>query len=357
MGFSSLFHTTPYGVFFYEATRYSQSTGFPFVLVGYLWQYALLMEYRRCGNSGLLLPVLSLGGWHNFTTLEQAKELTLAAFDQGITHIDLANNYGPPGGIAETQVGRILETDLADHRDELIISSKAGYKMWDGPYGDWGSKKYLTASLDQSLKRLGLAYVDIFYHHRYDPSTPLEETMGALHQAVRAGKALYPAISNYPEKAVRKAAKMMSDWGTPLLAHQCPYSMFNRSIELGVMQQSDKRGMGMVAFSSLAQGMLTDRYLSGIPADSRAANPDGFLQPDHITEAKLKIIRSLHELASERGQSLSRLALQWCLRKQELTTVIIGASKADQIRENLEILNDAPLNEEYCLRIDGILEE
>ncbi len=315
------------------------------------------MEYRRCGKSGLLLPVVSLGGWHNFTNLEQARELTLCAFDLGITHIDLANNYGPPPGTAEIQVGRILETDLASHRDELIITTKAGYGMWEGPYGEWGSKKHLTASLNQSLKRLGVEYVDIFYSHRYDPGTPLEETMGALHQAVRAGKALYPAISNYPKKAVKKAAKLMREWGTPLLAHQCPYNLFNRSIEVGgVIKESDEQGMGMVVFSPLAQGLLTDRYLNDIPEDSRVVKSGQFLKADDITESKRQVIRALNDLASERGMSLARLALHWCLRKQAVTTVLIGASKTAQIRENVELINESSLSDEFCLRVDGILE-
>jgi len=322
-----------------------------------IWQVMRLMEYRRCGKSGLLLPVVSLGGWHNFSTLDRARELTMTAFDLGITHIDLANNYGPPPGMAETQVGRILETDLASHRDEVVISTKAGYTMWEGPYGDWGSKKYLTASLDQSLKRLGLEYVDIFYSHRYDPATPLEETMGALHQAVRSGKVLYPAISNYPKKAVKKAAKIMKKWGTPLLAHQCPYNMFNRSIEFGgVISQSAECGMGMVVFSPLAQGLLTDRYLNDIPKDSRVVTSGEFLKQDDITEAKRKIAVSLNELASECGMSLARLALLWCLRKKEVASVLIGASKPEQIRENVDVVNEVSLDREFCLRIDGILE-
>lgn len=315
------------------------------------------MEFRRCGKSGLLLPVVSLGGWHCFSELEKARELVLAAFSRGVTHIDLANNYGPPGGMAETQVGRILETDLSGHRDEIIISTKAGYHMWEGPYGEWGSRKHVLASLDQSLKRLGLDYVDIFYSHRYDPETPLAETMGALHHAIQSGKALYAAISNYPEKAVRKAAKIMGELGTPLIAHQCPYSLFNRGIENGVMQQSASRGMGMVVFSPLAQGLLTDRYLEGIPEDSRAASASPFLTPEQLGDRKLEMVRQLSELASERGQSLARLALQWCLRRKEVTTVLIGASRTEQIEENLLILEDSTLNEEFCLRMDGILEE
>ena len=281
----------------------------------------------------------------------------MTAFDLGITHIDLANNYGPPPGMAETQVGRILETDLASHRDELVISTKAGYTMWEGPYGDWGSKKHITASLNQSLKRLGLDYVDIFYSHRYDPATPLEETMGALHQAVRAGKALYPAISNYPKKAVKKAAKMMSDWGTPLIAHQCRYNMLNRSIEYGdVIKESEERGMGMVVFSPLAQGILTDRYLEGIPQGSRVVTSGQFLKQDDITEAKRALARALNDLAAERGIPLARMALLWCLRKKAVASVLIGASKPEQIRENVEIVNDTSLDQEVCTRIDGILE-
>ncbi|MEM6820878.1 MAG: aldo/keto reductase [Verrucomicrobiota bacterium] len=314
------------------------------------------MEYRRCGDSGLILPCISLGGWHNFEHLDKAKELILAAFENGITHIDLANNYGPPPGIAETQVGRILEADLNHHRDELIISTKAGYRMWEGPYGEWGSRKYLLASLDQSLKRLGLDYVDIFYSHRYDPDTPLEETMGALETAVRSGKALYAAISNYPEKAVRKAAKIMREARVPLLAHQCSYNMLNRTIENGVLQQSARRGMGMVVFSPLAQGLLTDRYLEGIPQDSRAAGNSPFLTEERLSKKALNRIRKLNELASERGQTLARLALQWVLRYQEVSTVLIGASRTEQILDNLGILKDPPLDNEFCLRLDSILE-
>ncbi len=280
----------------------------------------------------------------------------LTAFDLGITHIDLANNYGPPPGIAETQTGRVLETDLAAHRDELIISSKAGYRMWEGPYGEWGSRKYLIASLDQSLRRLGLDYVDIFYSHRFDPATPLEETMGALDYAVRSGKALYAAISNYPEAEVRRASKIMKTLGTPLLAHQVAYNLFHRNMENGVMQQSSRRGMGITAFSPLAQGLLTDRYLSGIPEDSRAASQTGFLKAEHVTEDKVRIIRALNDVALERGQSLSRLALQWCLRHEEVTSVIIGASHPDQIRSNVLALDDPILSAETCTRLHLLLE-
>ncbi|MEM1157235.1 MAG: aldo/keto reductase [Verrucomicrobiota bacterium] len=315
------------------------------------------MEYRRCGKSGLLLPMISLGGWHNFSSLEHARALTMSAFNLGITHIDLANNYGPPGGMAETQVGRILEKELANHRDEIVISTKAGYHMWDGPYGEWGSKKHLRASLDQSLKRLGLDYVDIFYSHRFDPGTPLEETMEALHQAVRSGKALYPAISNYPKKAVKKAARIMKELGTPLIAHQCAYNMFDRAIEVAqVMTVSEEYGMGMVIFSPLAQGMLTDRYLSEIPQDSRVVTSGETLSAEHITEARRKIIGALNELASERGLSLARLALLWCLRKKEVATVLIGASKPEQIRENTAVVDDLLPDKELLLRIDSILE-
>lgn len=298
-----------------------------------------------------------MGGWHNFSELEKARELVLAAFIRGVTHIDLANNYGPPPGMAETQVGRILETDLSRHRDELIISTKAGYPMWQGPYGEWGSRKHILSSLDQSLKRLGLDYVDIFYSHRYDAETPLAETMGALHHAVQSGKALYAAISNYPEKACRKAAKIMRDLGTPLIAHQCAYNLMNRSIENGVMQQSTGRGMGMVVYSPLAQGLLSDRYLQGIPEDSRAAGTSPFLNAEQLDARKMEMIRQLSELASERGQSLARLALQWCLRRGEVATVLIGASRIEQIEENLQILNDPPLTEEFSIRLDGILED
>lgn len=304
-----------------------------------------------------MLPAVSLGGWHNFTQLDQTRSLVLTAFERGITHFDLANNYGPPPGQAEIQLGRILETDLAAHRDELIISTKAGYRMWDGPYGEFGSRKHLIASLDQSLGRLGLNYVDIFYSHRFDPATPLEETMEALDYAVRSGKALYAAISNYPEKELRRAAKIMKRLGTPLLAHQLCYNLFNRSIENGIMQQSAHRGMGITAFSPLAQGMLTSRYLAGIPSDSRAAREGSFLKPEHLTDHRLAAIRSLNDLASERGQPLARMALQWVLRRPEVTSVIIGASCPEQIIENVACLDDPPLDAEVCLRMDGILEE
>jgi len=315
------------------------------------------MQYRRCGTSGCLFPALSLGGWHNFSSLDQARDLVLCAFEHGITHMDLANNYGPPVGMAEVQFGRIMETDLAGHRDELIISTKAGFYMWDGPYGEGGSRKHVLASLDQSLRRLGMDYVDIFYSHRYDKETPLEETMGALHQAVRCGKALYAGISNYPEKATRKAAKIMDALGTPLLIHQCAYNLLNRSVESGVMEQTQRRGMGLAVFSPLAQGLLTDRYLNGIPEDSRIKTSGVFLKKDDLTESRLQKIGALNDLASERGQSLARLALQWCLRRREIATVIIGASRSAQILENIEVLEDSPLTEEFCLRLDAIIED
>ncbi|MDR2462709.1 MAG: aldo/keto reductase [Verrucomicrobiales bacterium] len=313
-----------------------------------------LMQYNRCGSSGLKLPVVSLGGWHNYSNPDQARTLTLKAWELGITHLDFANNYGPPPGAAETSFGKIMRHDLAGHRDELIISSKAGYYMWEGPYGDWGSKKYLTASLHQSLKRLQLDYVDIFYSHRFDPDTPLEETMGALAQFIREGKALYAGISNYPAKAAKKAAKIMTKLHAPLIIHQCAYNMLDRHIEDKVLEETAAHGMGMIVFSPLAQGQLTDRYLHGIPADSRAAT-GGFLKPEQITKQKIEVIAKLNDLAKARGQTLSQLALTWLLRDRRVTSLLIGASKPEQITDCCKVLTAGLLSAEELRTIETIL--
>lgn len=288
------------------------------------------MHYARCGRSGLKLPRISLGLWHNFggvDDFENARAMALRAFDLGITHFDLANNYGPPPGSAEETFGRILRHDLAPFRDELIISTKAGYWMWPGPYGEWGSRKYLLSSLDQSLRRMGLDYVDIFYHHRPDPETPLEETMTALDQIVRSGKALYVGISSYNADRTREAARILKALGSPCLIHQPRYSMFDRWIEGGLLNVLGDEGIGCIVFSPLAQGLLTDRYLQGIPADSRAAKPDGFLKPEQVTDDKLEKVRRLQELARARGQTLAQMALAWVLRHSEVTSALIGASR------------------------------
>jgi L-glyceraldehyde 3-phosphate reductase len=277
------------------------------------------------------------------------------AFDLGITHFDLANNYGPPPGSAEETFGRIFKADFAGCRDEMVISTKAGYYMWPGPYGDWGSRKYLISSLDQSLKRMGLDYVDIFYHHRPDPETPLEETMSALDHIVRQGKALYVGISSYDAEQTRKASKILKELGTPCLIHQPSYSMFNRWIENGLQQVLEEEDMGTIAFSPLAQGLLSDKYLSGIPADSRAAKPTGFLKPQAITEEKLKKVMQLNEMAKTRGQSLSQMAIAWILRKGRVTSALVGASKVSQIEENIAALNNLEFSEEELNRIDEIL--
>ncbi len=292
------------------------------------------MRYNRCGRSGLRLPAISLGLWHNFggvDTLENSRAMVRRAFDLGITHFDLANNYGPPPGSAEETFGKILKEDFRSHRDELIISSKAGWKMWDGPYGDHGSRKYLIASLDQSLKRMRLDYVDIFYHHRPDPETPLEETMGALDQIVRSGKALYAGISSYDAERTKQAAALLRELGTPCLIHQPVYHMFNRWIEDGLLAALDEEGMGCIVFSPLAQGLLTDRYLKGIPSDSRAAKPHGFLKEESVTEAKVGKVRALHEIARSRNQTMAQLAIAWVLRHRTVTSALIGASRVDQI--------------------------
>jgi L-glyceraldehyde 3-phosphate reductase len=316
------------------------------------------MTYQRCGRSGLKLPAISLGLWHNFggvDSLERSRAMIWRAFDLGITHFDLANNYGPPPGSAEETFGQILRQDLAAYRDELIISSKAGYLMWPGPYGEWGSRKYLIASLDQSLRRMGLEYVDIFYHHRPDPDTPLEETMGALDQIVRSGKALYAGISSYSPEQTRRAAQILRDLGTPCLIHQPSYSMFNRWIEDGLLDALREEGIGSIVFSPLAQGLLTDKYLAGIPADSRAAKPHGFLKASQITEDKLAKIGRLDELARGRGQTLAQMALAWVLRHPEVTSALIGASRPAQIDDAVGALANRSFADEELAAIEQIL--
>ncbi|WP_299092788.1 L-glyceraldehyde 3-phosphate reductase [uncultured Metabacillus sp.] len=318
------------------------------------------MKYNRVGNSGLLLPAISLGLWHNFggvDPFENGRAILHRAFDLGITHFDLANNYGPPPGSAEEMFGRMLKTDFAAYRDEMIISTKAGYHMWDGPYGDWGSKKYLIASLDQSLKRMGLDYVDIFYSHRPDPNTPLEETMGALAQIVKQGKALYVGISSYDAVQTAEAVKILNDLGTPLLIHQPSYSMFNRWIEDGLQNVLAENGVGSIAFCPLEQGLLTNKYISGIPADSRAAKANTFLNRDRVTEQVVSRLRQLNELAVERGQNLAQMALAWVLREGRLTSALIGASKVSQIEENVAALNNLSFSEEELAMIDEILKQ
>ena len=312
------------------------------------------MTYRRCGTSGLRLPLLSLGLWHNFgddKPFADQRAILRAAFDAGITHFDLANNYGPPYGAAETNFGRHLRQDFAAHRDELIISTKAGYDMWDGPYGDGGSRKYLTASLDQSLTRMGLEYVDVFYSHRLDQETPLEETMGALDRAVRQGKALYVGISSYSPERTREAAAILHDLGTPLLIHQPSYSMFNRWIEDGLLDALEAVGAGCIAFSPLAQGLLTGRYLDGVPADSRAAQ-DKSLDPGTLTDDLLERIRNLDAIARERGQSLAQLALAWALRDPRMTSLVIGASRVEQLHDNLAALSNLAFDDAELAGID-----
>ncbi|EPL8208229.1 L-glyceraldehyde 3-phosphate reductase [Raoultella ornithinolytica] len=316
------------------------------------------MEYRRCGRSGLKLPAISLGLWHNFgdeTRVETSRQLLRHAFDLGITHFDLANNYGPPPGSAESNFGRILREDFLPWRDELIISSKAGYTMWDGPYGDWGSRKYLVASLDQSLKRMGLEYVDIFYHHRPDPETPLQETMRALDHLVRQGKALYVGLSNYPLEQAAEAVRILNDLATPCLIHQPKYSMLERWVEDGLLDFLQTEGVGSIAFSPLAGGQLTDRYLQGIPADSRAASGSRFLQAEQLTEAKLEKVRQLNALAAARGQKLSQMALAWVLREEKVTSVLIGASKTTQLDDAVGMLANRHFGTEECAAIDAIL--
>ena len=317
------------------------------------------MTYRRCGSSGILLPFVSLGLWHNFgsiTPFGVQQSLLRTAFDSGITHFDLANNYGPPYGEAERSFGVHMDRDWHTHRDELIISTKAGYDMWPGPYGDHGSRKYLISSLDQSLKRMHLDYVDIFYHHRPDPDTPIEETMGALDSIVRSGKALYVGISNYyaPEQAER-AIRTLRAMGTPMLIHQPNYSLFNRSIENGLDGVLEREGVGCIAFAPLANGLLTNRYLNGIPADSRAAADPRYLKAESITPEKVRKAAKLNELALSRGQSLAQMALQWVLRRKVVTSALIGASRPEQILENARALDFAPLSKDELKQIDEIL--
>ena len=315
------------------------------------------MAYRRVGRSGLKLPAVSLGIWQNFgsvTPYETSRAILLRAFDLGVTHIDAANNYGPVPGSAEETLGRVLKTDLAPYRDELIISTKAGYGMWPGPYGDWGSRKYMLASLDQSLKRLGLEYVDIFYSHRPDPETPLEETMGALASAVRAGKALYVGVSNYSAEQTRQAAAILRQMGVPCLIHQPRYNMFDRWIEDGLQDVLDEEGMGSIAFSPLAQGLLTDRYLGGIPADSRAAR-GAFLKEADITPARLDVIRKLNGIAAERGQSLAQMAIAWILRGGRVTSALVGASRVGQLENNLGALRQLEFTADELAAIEAVL--
>lgn len=316
------------------------------------------MQYRRCGNSGIKLPAISLGLWHNFGGVdveENFRSILHLAFDSGITHFDLANNYGPPPGSAETNFGKILHEDFRNYRDELIISSKAGYTMWDGPYGDWGSKKYLVSSLDQSLKRMRLDYVDIFYHHRPDPETPLEETMSALDLIVRQRKALYAGISNYPADKAKQAIEILKKLGTPCLIHQPKYSMFERWVEGGLLDVLGQEGVGCIPFSPLAQGMLTDKYLHGIPDDSRAARPTGFLQTSALTDARLNQISNLNDIAKQRGQTLAQMALAWLLKDERVTSVLIGASKPAQLADSLKCLDNIQFSGEELAAIENLL--
>lgn len=316
------------------------------------------MQYNRVGNSGLKFPALSLGFWHNFgsnASTDDMRAMMRKAFDLGITQFDLANNYGPGYGTAETNAGRILREDFRPYRDELVITSKAGYDMWDGPYGNWGSRKYLIASCDQSLKRLGLEYVDIFYHHRMDPETPLEETMEALLQIVRSGKALYAGISNYNKEFTEKAIRIAKEIHLPLIVNQRRYSIFDRAIEEdGVKEYCAENGMGIIAFSPLAQGLLTDRYLHGIPADSRIARDDRFLKKENLTETKLEQIRELNAIAEQRGQTLAEMALAWILRDGKVCSVLIGASKPSQIEDNVKALRNITFSAEELKQIDDI---
>lgn len=318
----------------------------------------LTMTYNRCGKSGLKLPAVSLGLWHNFgdtADYENMKALVFTAFDNGITHFDLANNYGPAPGSAERNFGKILKEELSPYRDELIISTKAGYDMWEGPYGNWGSRKYLLASLDQSLKRLGLDYVDIFYHHRPDPDTPLEETMGALAHAVSSGKALYAGLSNYSGEQLEKAEKILTELKCPFIINQNRYSVFDRTIEQnGLKSTAARLEKGIIAFSPLAQGMLTNRYLNGIPADSRIMTDGRFLKQSAVTPERLEQIRSLNEIANERGQTLAEMALAWVLRDGVVTSVLIGASKPSQILDNIKAINNTAFSAEELKRIDEI---
>lgn len=316
------------------------------------------MPCQRAGRSGVKLPAISLGLWHNFGEVDRfddARAMVLRAFDLGIFHFDLANNYGPPPGSAENTFGRILQRDLARHRDELIVSTKAGYLMWPGPYGDGGSRKYLIASLDQSLRRMGLEYVDIFYHHRPDPATPLEETMGALDHIVRSGKALYVGLSSYSPEQTRQAVAILKALGTPCLIHQPKYSMFHRVVEDGLLTVLDEEGIGCIVFSPLAQGLLTDKYLAGIPSDSRAAKPHGFLKREQITDETLSKVRRLHDCARARGQTLAQMALAWVLRRPEVTSALIGASRPSQIEDAIGALANRTFTSDELAAIEDIL--
>lgn len=318
------------------------------------------MKYNRSGRSGLQLPAVSLGLWHNFggnDVFENAREMVRKAFDLGIIHMDLANNYGPPDGSAEENFGRIMEKDFRPYRDEMVISTKAGYYMWPGPFGDWGSRKYLLASLDQSLQRMGLEYVDIFYSHRFDPKTPLEETMGALDTAVRQGKALYAGISSYSAEKTREAIKILRELGTPLTIHQPSYSMLNRWVEEGLLKSLADEGVGCIAFSPLAQGMLTDKYLGDIPQDSRAGQKGTALSKKLLTKENLERIKALNEIAKRRGQSLAQMALSWVLRRPEVTSVLIGASRPEQIEENVGILENLTFSDDELKEIDKYAQE
>ncbi|MFN3490124.1 MAG: L-glyceraldehyde 3-phosphate reductase [Emticicia sp.] len=318
------------------------------------------MEYRRCGKSGLKLPALSLGLWHNFggiDNFENARTILKLAFDSGVTHIDLANNYGPPAGSAEETFGQVFKKDLKPYRDELVITTKAGYYMWEGPYGEWGSKKYLVSSLDQSLKRMGLDYVDIFYHHRPDPETPLEETMSALDLIVRQGKALYVGISNYNAADTEKAAKILKELGTPCIIHQAKYSMFERWVEGGLLDVLEANGAGCVAFSPLAQGLLSNKYIKGIPADSRAASGrgNGAIEEGRITEENVNKVIKLNDVAVSRGQNLAQMALSWILKDPRITSVILGVSKPEQLTDSLQSLKNTSFSEAELQEINSIL--
>ena len=316
------------------------------------------MQYNRCGRSGLKLPIVSLGLWHNFgdiSSYDNMKQMCFTAFDNGITHFDLANNYGPEPGSAEKHFGMILKEHFAPYRDELIISTKAGFDMWEGPYGDWGSRKYLIASLDQSLKRMGLDYVDIFYHHRMDPDTPLEETMGALDQIVKSGKALYAGLSNYDGETMKKACEILNDLRCPFIINQNSYNIFNRTIENnGLKKAARESGTGIISFSPLAQGMLTDRYLNGIPTDSRVMTDGRFLHKEQLGEDRISVIRKLNDLASKRGETLAQMALKWVVKDSDVTSVLIGASKPQQILENLKVMQAADFSDEELKLIDDI---
>lgn len=318
-----------------------------------------VMKYNRTGRSGLKLPAISLGLWYNFgglDPLENGRAMMRRAFDMGVTHFDLANNYGPPPGSAEENFGKLMKQDFAPHRDEMVISTKAGYDMWPGPYGEWGSRKYMLASLDQSLKRMGLEYVDIFYSHRFDPETPLEETMGALDSAVRQGKALYVGISSYDAENTRKASQILRALGTPCLIHQPRYSMFDRWVEKDLLNVLDREGIGSIAFSPLAQGQLTDRYLNGIPAGARATKTERvWLTPDHVQQ-NIEKVRQLNAIAQQRGQKLSQMAIAWVLRKPQITSALIGASSVGQLEENLASLEKLDFSPEELDAIDKILE-